>query len=92
MSVGGTIGGPIRRNRDLYFFNYDGQRNTQPNLVFLNLPASTPGDAATQAAIQRLLPLAGSWTRTLDQDVFFIKTDHELTDTTSPNRQGYNDL
>ena len=77
---GGTLGGPIRRNRDFYFFNYDGQRNTQPNLVFLNLPASTPGDAATQAAIQRLTPLANSWTRTLNQDVFFIKTDHELTD------------
>jgi outer membrane receptor protein involved in Fe transport len=77
---GGTIGGPLRRNRDFYFFNYDGQRNTQPNLTFLNLPASTPGDAATQAAIQRLLPLANSWTRTLDQDVFFIKTDHEVTD------------
>ncbi len=77
---GGTIGGPLRRNRDFYFFNYDGQRNTQPNLTFLNLPASTPGDPATQAAIQRLLPLANSWTRTLDQDVFFIKTDHEVTD------------
>ena len=50
---GGTIGGPIRPNRDFYFFNYDGQRNTQPNVVFLNLPANTPGDPATQAGIAR---------------------------------------
>ena len=35
---GGTLGGPIRPNRDFFFFNYDGQRNTQPNVVFLNLP------------------------------------------------------
>ena len=77
---GGTIGGPIRPNRDFYFFNYDGQRNTQPNVVFLNLPANTPGDPATQAGIARLQPLAESWSRALDQDVFLIKTDHELND------------
>ncbi len=75
---GGTIGGPIVRNRHFYFANYDGQRNTQPNLVFLNIPAGTPTDAATQAGIARLQPLAGSWDRKLDQDVFLIKTDHEL--------------
>ena len=60
---GATLGGPIRRNRDFFFFNYDGQRNTQPNLVFLNLPASTPSDPATQAGIARLQPLAESWNR-----------------------------
>ena len=78
---GGTLGGPIRPNRDFFFFNYDGQRNTQPNLVFLNLPANTPTDAATQAGIALLEPLADSWNRALNQDVFLIKTDHELTDT-----------
>ncbi len=78
---GGTLGGPIRPNRDFFFFNYDGQRNTQPNLVFLNLPANTPTDAATQAGIAQLEPLADSWNRALNQDVFLIKTDHELTDT-----------
>src|SRR4051812_34330116 len=41
---GGTAGGPIRRNKDFFFLNYDGQRNTQPNIVFLNLPATTPTD------------------------------------------------
>src|SRR3954470_14314209 len=75
---GGTVGGPLRRNKDFYFGNYDGQRNTQPNIVFLNLPTTTPTDPATQAGIARLQPLASSWERTLDQDVFLAKTDHEL--------------
>ena len=78
---GGTLGGPIRPNRDFFFVNYDGQRNTQPNVVFLNLPTNTPTDPATQAGIARLQPLAESWNRTLDQDVFLFKTDHELNDT-----------
>src|SRR5207244_9643475 len=34
---GGYVGGPLRKDRDFVFFNYDGQRNTLPNLVFLNL-------------------------------------------------------
>src|SRR2546425_5506868 len=32
---GGVIGGPIAKNKHFFFFNYDGQRNTQPNFVFL---------------------------------------------------------
>jgi outer membrane receptor protein involved in Fe transport len=75
---GGTIGGPIRRDRDFFFFNYDGQRNTQPNAVFLNLPANTPTDPLTQSAITTLTPKAESWERRLDQDVFLVKTDHEI--------------
>ncbi len=76
---GGTLGGPIRRDRDFFFINYDGQRNKQPNDVFLNLPANTPSDPATLAAIAQLRPLAESWIRTQDQDVFLVKTDHQLT-------------
>ena len=75
---GGTLGGPMRRNRDFYFLNYDGQRNRQSNLVFLNIPPDTPTDPATSAGIARLRPLAYSWDRSLNQDVFLIKTDHQL--------------
>ncbi|MDP2322303.1 MAG: carboxypeptidase regulatory-like domain-containing protein [Acidobacteriota bacterium] len=75
---GGTLGGPLRRNRDFYFVNYDGQRNRQSNLVFLNIPPDTPTDPATSAGIARLQPLAYSWDRSLNQDVFLIKTDHQL--------------
>ncbi len=75
---GGTIGGPLRRDKDFFFFNYDGQRNTTPNTVFLNVPANAPTDPASLAAIERLRPLAESWERRQDQDVFLIKTDHQL--------------
>ena len=75
---GGTLGGPLRTNRDFYFLNYDGQRNRQWNLVFLNLPPDTPDDPATAAGIARLQPLAYSWERSLDQDIFLIKTDHQV--------------
>jgi outer membrane receptor protein involved in Fe transport len=77
---GVVLGGPLRRDRDFFFVNYDGQRNTQPNPVFLNLPASLPGDAATQAGIAALQSKAGNWTRGQNQDVFLAKTDHQLTD------------
>jgi outer membrane receptor protein involved in Fe transport len=77
---GGTLGGPIRRNRDFFFFNYDGQRNTQPNVVFLNLPTTLVPSPGTAAGIARLQPYAESWNRKLDQDVFLIKTDHTLSD------------
>ena len=76
---GGTLGGPIRPGRDFFFGNYDGQRNTTPNLIVLGLPASVPTDPATQAGLQLLQTKADSWERRLDQDVFLIKTDHTLS-------------
>jgi outer membrane receptor protein involved in Fe transport len=76
---GGTFGGPLRRGRDFFFANYDGQRNTTPNVVVLGLPASVPSDPATQAGLAILESKGQSWERRLDQDVFLIKTDHSLT-------------
>ena len=73
---GGTVGGPLRRNRDFFFANYDGQRNRHTNLVSLTIPANTPNDPDTLAGIARLEPLAFSWDRALNQDVFFVKTEH----------------
>jgi outer membrane receptor protein involved in Fe transport len=75
---GGTLGGPLRTDRAFYFLNYDGQRNRQSNLVFLNIPPNTPNDPATAAGIARLEPLAYPWDRSLNQDVFLIKTDYQV--------------
>ena len=76
---GASFGGPLQKDRHFIFANYDGQRNTQPNAVFLNLPSGTVLDAAGQAALSTLTPLATSWTRTQNQDVFLVKTDSELS-------------
>ena len=72
---GASVGGPIVADRLFFFGNYDGQRNTIPNTVVLNVPPGTPTDPDTLAGIATLTPLAQSWNRTQDQDVFLLKLD-----------------
>ena len=82
---GGTIGGPIKRDKLFFFFDYDGQRNTQQNLVVLNLPtaftlSTNPATAALQQkAIDYLTPKAQSWNRTFNQNVYMTKIDWNIT-------------
>jgi len=76
---GGTLGGPIQTDKHFFFINYDGQRNTQPNTVFLNVPAGAPTDPNTLAAISQLSPLAGSYDQTRNQNVFLGKVDSQLS-------------
>jgi hypothetical protein len=76
---GGNIGGPIVKNKAFFFFDYDGQRNTTPNVVFLGGKQPFPTDAATQRGLALLTPLANSWNRTQNQDVFLGKVDWYLT-------------
>ncbi|MBO0726272.1 MAG: TonB-dependent receptor, partial [Blastocatellia bacterium] len=74
---GGVIGGPIKKDRLFFFFNYDGQRNTQPNLVN-PLPAADPTVPASVAGRNLLLPLAVNYTRGFDQDVYLGKVDLQV--------------
>ncbi len=76
---GATLGGPILRDRLFFFANYDGQRNTTPNTVVLHVPANAPTDPDTLAGIAQLQPLAYTWDRKQDQDVFLFKTDWEAS-------------
>jgi len=79
---GGAIGGPIKKDRAFFFFNYDGQRNTQPNLVNPLPPATDPNPALIQAANDgrnRLLPLAVNYTRGFNQDVYLGKVDWQVS-------------
>ncbi|HKX33403.1 MAG TPA: TonB-dependent receptor, partial [Blastocatellia bacterium] len=76
---GGNLGGPIKKDILLFFFNYDGQRNTQPNI--LNpLPPATAGVEASGPGLDKLRALAdtGNYVRQFNQDVYLGKLDWQL--------------
>lgn len=75
---GGNFGGPVRKNRLFFFFDYDGQRNNTGNPVLVTLP--TPANPNQAAAVAYLAARDGSYTRTFNQDVFLGKTDYTLND------------
>src|SRR5437660_5932444 len=77
---GGDIGGPIRRDKMFFFFDYDGQRNTLPNLVFLGVAPPANPSANQQAALTYLEARVGSWTRTQNQNVYLGKVDWRVKD------------
>ncbi|MBC8166542.1 MAG: TonB-dependent receptor, partial [Bryobacteraceae bacterium] len=70
---GGNAGGPVKKNRLFFFYNYDGQRNTSPNALFL--PVSAPGDAASQAGLAELSPYLRPYTTGLRNDIHTVKAD-----------------
>jgi outer membrane receptor protein involved in Fe transport len=83
---GGNIGGPVKRDRAFFFFNYDGQRNTRPITSALGAQApSVVGTgcdaacvAASQAGLQRVLPRVNNYTLGFNQDVYLAKFDWQL--------------
>ena len=77
---GFSAGGPIVRDKHFFFANVDLQRNSTPNPVVLGGGRITnfPSDAASQAAIQTLTPLAAEYPQKQNQNVYLFKSDHEL--------------
>jgi len=76
---GFSLGGPIVQEKHFFFANYDAQRNSIDNPILLGVAASqVPADAASQAGYQKVLAQAGTYQKTQNQDVFLLKTDHEL--------------
>jgi len=81
---GGNLGGPIVKEKAFFFFDYDGQRNTLPNAVFLGLPSgfalsADPVTAAyQQTALDYLNARANSWTRTQNLNVILGKVDWNI--------------
>ena len=77
---GGDLGGPIVKDKLFFFFDYDGQRNTVANFVFLNLPPGfTPADANQTTALNYLSARANSWNSGFNQNVYLAKVDWNLS-------------
>ena len=70
---GGSLGGPIRRDRTFLFTAYDGQQQRQPLTIRFN---STTGLA------QSFLDGQGVFTSTNDVDTYLVKVDHQWTEGT----------
>ncbi|MCS7023315.1 MAG: TonB-dependent receptor [Bryobacteraceae bacterium] len=76
---GGNLGGPIRKDKLFYFFNYDGQRNSEPVVlvpppgILAVLPTLSP--AAQQAYQQLTSRYYQNYSRGLNNDVFLAKVD-----------------
>jgi len=78
---GATLGGPVVKNKDFFFFNYDGQRRRLPNPVFLGVAVPPALNIPANAAlIQELNSKLTPYILTFNQDVFLIKNDWHLND------------
>ncbi|MGI9034701.1 MAG: TonB-dependent receptor [Pyrinomonadaceae bacterium] len=70
---GGTIGGPIKKDKIFFFGAYEGQRSNLPNPVVLNSLAFAP------ASVQTLLqPKIAPYNIDRKQDVYLFKVDFNI--------------
>ena len=76
---GGTVGGPVKKDKVFFFLSYDGQRNLNPNPVFF--PFAAPSDAASQAAASELSKYLTSYTTGYNNDIGLAKVDWNLSNT-----------
>ena len=78
---GGNVGGPVIKNKLFFFFDYDGQRRSDPVDVVLQgprVPSTDPTFAAQQRALAELAPRVGGYPRLFDQNVYLAKIDWQL--------------
>ncbi len=71
---GGSVGGPVWKDKAFFFFNLDDQRNTQPNLVSA-LPTIANPTPEQSAALNYLNARSGNWNKTNDQNTYLLKFD-----------------
>lgn len=80
---GGNLGGPIRKDKLFFFFNYDGQRNTNPNPVFF--PLTPLADADSQRAVAELSRFLGGYVTGQRNNIYTGRVDYNLSPTQQLN-------
>ena len=82
---GGNLGGPIKKDKLFFFYNYDGQRNTLPNAVFFPSTVAIPTDAVSQQTARDLGKYQNSYTTGLVNNIHTVKIDYNLSSTQTFN-------
>lgn len=77
---GGNIGGPIVKNKVFFFFDYDGQRNTTPNIVILSVPPVASDPNSVRGFNELATNYAAPYVNALKNNVYLAKVDFNLTD------------
>lgn len=72
---GGNLGGPISKDKLFFFFDYDGQRNTLPNLVVFGITPPASPTPNQQTALAYLQARDAPWNTAQNQDVYLGKVD-----------------
>jgi outer membrane receptor protein involved in Fe transport len=72
---GGTIGGPIKKDKAFFFGAYEGQRSKLDNPVIVRSLTQAP--PAVQTA---LAPKFVSYSQSREQDTYLVKTDFNIND------------
>ena len=73
---GGNIGGPVKRDKLFFFFNYDGQRNEEPIVMLTN--AVRPSVPAEAAEFDALTGRFANYSRGLNNNVYLSKVDWNI--------------
>ncbi|MBY0508278.1 MAG: TonB-dependent receptor [Bryobacteraceae bacterium] len=76
---GGNLGGPIKKDKLFFFYNYDGQRNTLPNAVFFPPNVTIPSDAVSQQTAQELTRFQTPYTTGLVNNIHTVKIDYNIS-------------
>ncbi len=80
---GGNIGGPIKKDKLFFFFNYDGQRNTNPNPVFF--PVAPLTDPDSQKAVAELTPYLKPYVNGQRNNIYTGRVDYNISNTQQLN-------